>query len=195
MGAAALATILALCPTKGHTAKLRVSLAPLELVNISEQEGRRYRRVLERIVRTTHGLQLDTPDVPADKPCDLREVSCLHQLRSTLGADRLLVLRVGHLGDTTVIRLTVHDLKRAVRQGSWQEVLRGQTDDDALGAALKRMVAGFAPPPPPPPPPPSPWYKKWWVWTAAGVVVAGGVTAAVLATRGGDGPDHTIVPP
>jgi hypothetical protein len=192
MRAATLASILALLPAPGAAAQLRVSLAPLELVNLSREDGERYRRALERAIRATRGLRRVAP---AHELCDLREVSCLHRQRSRLGADRLLVLRVGRLGDTTVIRLTVHDLRRAVRQGSWQEVIRGQTTDEALGKALDRMVAGFAPAPPPPPPPPSPWYKKWWVWTAAGVVVAGGVTAAVLATRGGGEPDHTIVPP
>jgi hypothetical protein len=89
---------------------------------------------------------------------------------------------VGRLGDTTLIRVSVFDVARGARQGTWQELLREQTDR-AVSQAMARMVAGFVPPPPAP----QPWYSRWWVWTIAGVAVAGSVTAAVLATRDWDG--------
>ena len=109
-----------------------------------------------------------------------------------LGADKLLQLRVGQLGDTTIIRLTAFNVARGARQGSWQEVLR-TPDDQAVALAMERMVGSFAPLPPPD----KPWYSRWWVWTAAGVVVAGTVTAIVLTTTldSGPEPDDIITPP
>jgi hypothetical protein len=189
-----IAALLLSSPGLAWAADLRVALSPLELVNLTEQEGKRHRRLLEQTLGATWGLKLQQGLDHAPR-CEVRERGCLRRLGASLQADRLLALRVGHLADTTVIRLTVYDLTRSVRLGSWQEVLRGKHSDTELKAAFERMVAGFAPPPPPPPRK-SPWYTKWWVWTAAGVVVAGGVTAAVLATRGGgDEPDFVINPP
>jgi hypothetical protein len=173
---------------------LRVSLRPIEVVNATPAEQRRYRALLEEAVRATPGLEL-RPGSEGELGCDLREGACLRRLHGALGVDRLLVLRVGRIGDTVVIRLLVHDLAQGPRQGSFQEVLgRGAGEREARDV-LRRMILGFAPPPPAPRLR-TPWYARWWVWTIAGVVVAGSVTAAVLATRPrGTDADITIVPP
>lgn len=186
--------VLLLLPWAAGAARLRAAVAPAERVNVSEQEGARLQRLLLQVLREAKGVGAARL-LDGSPSCDPREPDCLARLGRELESERLLQLRVGRLGDTTVIRLTVYDLNRRARQGSWQEVLRQQAGGQAEQRALERMVAGFAPPPPPPPEK-QPWYTRWWVWTAAGVVVAGGVTAAVLATRDrGTRPDDTIVPP
>lgn len=169
---------------------LRVAVAPVERVNLAEAEGQRYWRLLLQVLREAPGVEPAAKE--ARTPCDLRERACLRRLHRELEADSIVVLRVGRLGDTTVTRLTVFDLKQGTRQGTWQEVLRAAQRDRGIKQAMQRMVAAFAPPPAAP----RPWYTRWWVWTAAGVVVAGAVTAAVLATRpSDDGYDRSIVPP
>jgi hypothetical protein len=184
---------LPLLPQAARGAPLRAAVAPVERVNVSEQEGARLQRLLLQVLRDARGVAAARP-LPA-LACDPREPECLERLGHEPGAERLLQLRLGRLGDTTVIRLTVYDLRRRARQGSWQEVLRQAAGAQAERQALERMVAGFAPPPPPPPAK-KPWYTRWWVWTAAGAVIAGGVTAAVLATWDrGTRPDDTITPP
>jgi len=186
---AALVVLVLLAPVAARAEQLRVSIGPMEQVNLSPTEAERFRRVLLRVVQATHGLAVG----PAlDRlPCEPREGSCLRQLRRRLKGDRLLLLRVGRLADTTVIRLTVHDLARGVRQGSWQEVLKQGAGAAQEGKAVERMVAGFAPRPPSPS---RPWYGRWWVWTLAGVVVAGTVTATVLATRSSDPKPYITIP-
>jgi hypothetical protein len=172
-------------------ARLRVALLPLEQVNVTSAQAQRYERTLRRTLgRRTNLTILDASagaasSQPASQPADLRRVG------QRLGADKLLRLRVGQLGDTTIIRLTAFDVAKGARQGSWQEVLRSP-GDEAVASAVERMVASFAPLPPPD----SPWYKRWWVWTAAGVVVAGTVTAILVTTLNSEpGPDHTVTPP
>jgi len=171
--------------------KLRVALLPLERVNVTPGQARRYERLLRQTLskRTTLSIvrvSTGAASQPASQPADLRRVG------QQLGADKLLQLRVGQLGDTTIIRLTAFDVVRGARQGSWQEVLR-TPDDQAVARAMERMVGSFAPLPLPD----KPWYSRWWVWTAAGVVVAGTVTAIVLTTTldSGPEPDDIITPP
>jgi hypothetical protein len=124
-------------------------------------------------------------------PACAREIACQQQLGNRLGVHKLVALRVGKLGDTTVLRLTAFDVTRGTRQGTWQEVLR-RADARAVAAALERLAASFMPPPPAR----RPFYTRWWFWTAAAAaVVAGSVTAAVLATRPGSDIDRTITPP
>lgn len=189
--AAIIAIALLLClPATAGAAPLRLALGPVERVNLPGAEGQRLQLALRRVLEQTAGLTVSR--VTKDPGCELREAECLGRLARRLGSDRLVLLRAGRLGETTVLRLTVYDLQRRVRQGSWQEVLRHGAGTEKERQALQRMVAGFAPPPPPPP---TPWYGRWWIWTAVGVAVAGGVTAAVLATRESGGPDRTITPP
>lgn len=186
-----LALLLISVPAHGRDARLRVALAPVKLVNTEPSEGRRLKRLLLEELNAAHGLEVATV-LDSDATCELRQAGCLGRLRRELDSHRLALLRVGQLGGTSVLRLTVYDLERQARQGSWQEVLQRAAGQDAERLALRRMVAGFSPAPAEPPA----WYARWWVWTAAGVAVAGGVTAVVLLSRGGDvGPDGTIVPP
>jgi hypothetical protein len=188
-----------MCPVEAETRViLRTGLLPVERVNVSEAEGRRYRRHLVEVLRQRASIHLIHQKLVTDllesqpkaKECG-GQIDCLRRLGRRMRADKLLVLRIGLLGETVVLRLTAFDVSRGARQGTWQEVLR-RSDDEAVARAMERMVAGFVPRQPPP----KPWYSRWWVWTAAGAVIAGTVTAVVLATRdSGVEPDVVIRPP
>jgi hypothetical protein len=176
---------------------ITLGVLPEESINLSPQEIARYGQRLERMLRQdprvtlADGAALSHHLAGRGDKC-ATEIPCLQQVGQQARADKLLALRVGSLGETVILRLTVFDVVRGVRQGTWQEVLR-QTDDRTLDDALERMVRGFLPPPAAAPTRPS-WYSRWWVWTIAGAVVAGSVTAAALATRS-SGPETVLVPP
>ncbi|MFH1132257.1 MAG: hypothetical protein V1754_13045 [Pseudomonadota bacterium] len=174
----------------------RVILMPIELVNASPEQGVRYQKLfLEAITQVPTIVAVETKKAVATvealpKTCT-KEEDCLLRLGKKLGVQKLLALRVGKLGETVVMRVSVFDLSRGARQGIWQEVLRGE-DEKGLEQAMYRMVMGFAPTPLGP----KPWFTRWWVWTAAGAVVAGAIITAVLATRSiGPEPDAVIIPP
>lgn len=176
---------------------LRTGLLPMERVNISEVEGRRYRLHLVEVLRQRSSIHLIHQNLVADllesdpKPTECgNQIDCLRRIGRRLRADKLLVLRIGRLGETVVLRLTAFDVQRGARQGTWQEVLR-RSDDETVAQAMERMVAGFSPRPPPS----RPWYSRWWVWTAVGVVIAGSVTAAVLATRDSGVEPYVVIRP
>jgi len=197
-----LATVLLVAVTTpgvgASAAVLKVALLPVERVNITPAQGRRYLDLLLRGLRQRSTLEILRPGTAggsASLPARCSEsIDCLRREGLRLGADRLLQLRVGQLGDTTIVRLTAFDVARGARQGSWQEVLR-DVRDAAVAQALERMIAGFAPAPPPVAAKKS-WYTRWWVWTVAGAVVAGTVTAIVLGTRDtGPERDRTIIFP
>lgn len=175
---------------------VEIALLPFELVNVPSDEQPRFQRLLIDALKQRRTLILIEPSRTDEilsgrsKGC-AEQMECLSELGKQLKADKLLRLRVGRLGDTVVVRLKVFDVQRGAYQGSWQEVLRQQTDE-ALTSALKRMIISFAPLPPAP----RPWYSRWWIWAAAGTVVAGGVTAALLATQDSERePDWTIILP
>jgi len=169
--------------------RARVALLPLEAINLTAAEGTRYQALLVRAVRALPEVALEERQVPVAANC-AAELTCLRDVGALLGVEKLLALRVGRLGETTVVRLSAFDVSRGARQGTWQEVLR-RGDDAAVLAAVERILAGLFPRTGPPPR--APWYTRWWVWTAASVVVAGTVTAVVLATRPGQRePDVSI---
>jgi len=157
--------------------RLRLALLPLEAINLSQSDAAHYQALLSRALRALPEVALDERPVQALPGC-AAEIACLRDLGALLGVEKLLALRVGRLGETTVVRLTAFDVTRGARQGTWQEVLR-RGDDAAVSSALDRMLAGLVPRGTSAPG----WYTRWWVWVIAGAVVAGTVTAAVVATR------------
>ncbi len=167
-------------------------VAQVEGVNLSPGEAARYLGWLRQELRGRPGVE-PLPGAGPPLAC-LQDAACLRG-RHSPQRQRLIALRVGRLGQTVLLRLTLFDLRRGARQGSWQETLV-RPDEASARAALARMVTGVAPAAPPPPP----WYRRWWVWTTAGAVVAGVVvTSVLLATRGeqreAGGPDVVITPP
>jgi hypothetical protein len=164
---------------------------PVEAINLSSGEGARFQALLARAVRAIPEALLLEGVLAGVQPGCAAEIVCQRELGARLGAHKLLSLRVGRLGETTVVRLTAFDVARGATQGTWQEVLR-RADEPGLISSLERMLAGVIPRRAPPPA----WYTRWWVWTAAAVVVSGSITAAVLATRQNSQPtDIRIVPP
>lgn len=170
-----------------HAEPVRVALLAVEEINLAPGEGEQLRARFAELLRA-RGAQLVA--AAGVTPGCAQEIACQQQLGKRVGAHKLVALRVGRLGDTTVLRLTAFDVTRGMRQGTWQEMLR-RADSRAVGAALERLGAAFLPPPPAG----RPFYKSWWFWTAAGVVVAGSITAAVLATRPRSDADWKLVPP
>jgi len=168
---------------------VRVALLPVEELNLAPGEGEQLRLRFAQVLRSRQVQLAAAP--PAVAPGCAQEIACQQQLGHRLGVHKLVALHVGKLGDTTVLRLTVFDVTRGMRQGTWQEVLR-RADARGVAAALERLANAFLPPPPAR----RPFYTRWWFWTAAGLVVAGSITAAVLATRpAGTRIDGTITPP
>jgi energy-converting hydrogenase Eha subunit E len=167
---------------------VRVALLAVEELNLAPGEGEQLRLRFAQVLRARQ-VQL-TLAPPAVSPGCAQEIACQQQLGHRLGVHKLVALRVGKLGDTTVLRLTAFDVTRGMRQGTWQELLR-RADARAVAGALERLANSLLPPPPAR----RPFYARWWFWTVAGVVVAGSITAAVLATRPRTPIDSTITPP
>lgn len=193
---ATLAPLTAWATPASQPAARPTALLPIERLNISETEGRELGAALRETLAKRPQLRLlDAAAVAAalaKQPagCDKRP-TCLRELAKRLGATRLLALRAGQLGETTMLRLTLYD-RDAVKKGSWQEVLQ-RRDDATVKAALERMVDGLAPRPVRSAVAATPWYRRWWVWTAVGVAVAGAVTTTVILTRDTrPEPDHVI---
>jgi hypothetical protein len=173
----------------GAESRMRVAVLPVEGVNLAPGDVARFRSLVRQSLGK-HAAVSSSEEAAVLPPWCALEASCLGALGRRLGVSKLLALRVGRLSDTLALRLTVFDVARGVRQGTWEEVLR-RADDRGIAEALDRMLVGVFPPPPPR----RPWYAQWWVWTVAGVVVAGATTATILATRGGDEPRRVITPP
>jgi hypothetical protein len=195
------AGLLAVCLLTSATVRaeerIKLTLLPVEAINLSPGEDAHYLGLLQGVLSRNPRLELrDVPGLEAalaaHGPACRGDVHCLRRATAGKPLDRLGALRVGRLSDTMVIRLAIFNIPRGVRQGTWQEVLN-QPDDAAVTRAMERMVNGFAPPLQEA----SPWYTKWWVWTIAGAVVGGSVAAVVIATRGDTGPDpdHIIEVP
>jgi hypothetical protein len=194
LGLIGFAALLATDASAAPRRRLRLALLPVEAINLSAPDAAHYQALLSRALRALPEVALDERPVTASPGC-ASEIACLRDLGALLGVEKLLALRVGRLGETTVVRLTAFDVTRGARQGTWQEVLRApprRSDDPAVSSALDRMLAGIVPRSREAPA----WYTRWWVWAVAGAVVAGSVTAAVLATRSsGSRPDLIITPP
>ncbi len=180
---------------------IRITLLPVETINIPQDEGIDYGKLLRSVLKRGYRLKLqEAPELvsalKSQEPSCRAEVNCLRKICSEKKSgkepgkkiEKLLALRVGRLSDTLVIRLAVFDIPRGVLQGTWQEVLN-QSDPQAITRAMERMVLGFTPQREAA----NPWYGKWWVWTVAGAVVAGSVTAAILATRDTETPPDNII--
>jgi hypothetical protein len=196
--AALLATALARPGTASAGERTTVAVLPVEGVNVPAEEEARHRARLVLLLAPRRDLELLDPSRTAEElgrasPGCASEIACLAQLGARLGAQKLLAFRVGRLGETTVLRLAVFDVRRAARQGSWQEVLR-RPDEAALRLALERILtwAGLLQPSPVA----RPFYTRWWFWTAAGLVVAGAVATAIgVSVQKSAKPDVVILPP
>lgn len=176
----------------------RYVLLAVEQVNVEpalrQQIEGRLLTLLRQRARRAEVWTLPHASIPAPPSGCLQQNSCLRDHARRLEAQRLLALRLGLLGDTLMLRLTVYD-PEGVKRGSWQEVLR-PNDAPALTAALERMVGSLAPAPPVIVRRERSWYRRWWVWTLVGVAVAGAVTTTVLVTRDTDpSADHRITLP
>lgn len=176
----------------------RYVLLAVEQVNVEvalrQQIESELLALLQKRARRAEVWTLPRAGVTAPPSDCLLQNACLRDHARRLEAQRLLALRLGLLGDTLMLRLTVYD-PEGVKRGSWQEVLRPR-DPAALTAALERMVGSLAPAPPVIVRREGAWYRRWWVWTLVGVAVAGAVTTTVLVTRDTDpSADHRITLP
>lgn len=178
--------------TRPPGSPLRIAALPVDGVNINATVQRELGAWLVRELADAQRVDL-TWGAPVYRA--IARAGCSHdcpeRVAEALGADvdRVVMLRAARLGRTHVLRLTVFDVHRGARVGSWQEVL-STFDQRGVRSALARMIAGFAPAPPLAGRS-RPWYTRWWVWTIVGAVVAGSVaTGVVLGTRGG--PEETI---
>lgn len=181
--------------SRGQGAR-RVAVLPIETMNVDDDEARQAEASLAQIVGRRRFEIVPRKAIEAalrGRPSGCaRDVPCLREVGRALDAHTLLVLRAGRLGDTLAVQLSAFDVRRGVRQGTWEELLR-PPDKGRLAAALRRMVASFAPPPPEAPPP---WYRRWWVWTALGAAVAGAAVAIAVGARDTrPAPDFVIQPP
>ncbi|MBW2734670.1 MAG: hypothetical protein JRH20_19965 [Deltaproteobacteria bacterium] len=183
-----LLVLAVISPTLGY-AKGRPlwALLPVGGVNVSAETAQGLLTLLQQELRQRRLRWVGVGVIPTADCDDL----CMAAIGRRADARRLIRLEVGRLGGTYVLRLTLYDVAKGARQGSWQEVLKG-LGDEQVQPALLRMINGFAPPPPIAKG--KPWYKRWWVWAAAaGVVTAS--TALVVTLTPSDDPDYTLVPP
>lgn len=147
-------------------------------------------RAPERLIEPAH-----TYEVAATRgPNCHEEPACVAALGVELGADELLLLRIGALGPTLLLRGAVFDPRASVDVRSAQEVVNGRAMP-GLDAALERLVAQLIPAQPA-----TQWYSRWWVWAAGGAVLAGAATTLVLVLGDDDSParsgaDYIIEPP
>jgi len=188
--------VLAFSAAEAAPPTRRVGILPIDAMNVADREARRAEASLRRIVVSRELAVVPEAEVAralrGRPPQCAREMPCLREVGRALGSDTLLALRAGRLGDTLVVQLSAFDVRRGVRQGTWEEMLR-EGGAGPLDAALRRMVTSFAPPPPTTTPP---WYRRWWVWTALGAAVAGGAVAIALGARDSrPTPDLVISPP
>lgn len=161
-----------------------IAVLPTETVNVEASATALADTLLQRLEQT-RAFQLVHPERVAKvaRPAQIStddcvgQPACLQQLGRSLEVKSLLQLRVGGLGGTHVVRLTLFNASTGTRSGSWQEVL-SSLQPATLAPALDRMIAGFAPRPVDRPS--RPWYGRWWVWTAVGTVAAAAVTTAVV---------------
>lgn len=183
--------------TAAEPAPRRLGILPIDAMNVADDEAGRAESSLREILARRGTFRILPAAVVArglrgrTAQCG-REVPCLRALGRALGVDTLLALRAGRLGDTLVVQLSAFDVRRGMRQGKWEEMLRS-AERSRLDAALRRMIASFAPAPLVKA---RPWYRRWWVWTAVGAAVAGAsVAIAVSARDSSPTPDLVIRPP
>jgi hypothetical protein len=175
----------------GSAARETIGLLPAQGINVQAVELRRLQDLLHARAAAGNSLRL-MQLFEADARDAGEDLTKLVALARRFKLRRLLLLNVGRLGDTIVLRLRLYDVAQESWRGSWQEVLQG-LGLEGIEAAFDRMIAGFAPARQVAP---TPIYKKWWFWTIAGAVVAGTVTAAIVGSRSsGREPDFVIRPP
>lgn len=172
-----------------------LAVLPAETVNVEASSAALGDTLLRRL-RQTRAFEIVHPETVAKvartDDC-VGQPACLQKLGRSLEVKSLLQLRVGGLGGTHVVRLTLFDASTGTRTGSWQEVLTS-LQPATLAPALDRMIAGFAPRPVDQPS--RPWYGRWWVWTAVGGVAAAAVaTAVVFATQSTPSDADVIIRP
>ncbi|MDP6946053.1 MAG: hypothetical protein QF464_18030 [Myxococcota bacterium] len=118
------------------------------------------------------------------------DLECVRRVGTALGVNKVVVLRLGKLGDTLLIRSSLIDVAQATQEKSRQEVLVHASEAHIEGA-IARMAddlmapyrsEGGA------------WYTQWWLWTIIGGVALGGSTLLFFPQNGPE-PDVIVTPP
>lgn len=174
---------------------LRLGIRQIQSVNMTPQEVASYMQLLLHRLKQDSRLHVFYP-LPADlaesfHAAERANTSELRAIGSRLQIAKLLAFRVGEIGETAVLRLSVFDLEKGVLQGAWQEILE-RPDDQAKSRALDKMIQGFLPPAPSRIPPPR-WYSSWWFWTSVGIVSAAAVATTLVLTLQDSQPDPDVI--
>jgi hypothetical protein len=127
----------------------------------------------------------------------LDDLPCVQRVGRRVAADKALVVRLGALGDTVVVRLALVDVDAGTQEEARQQVVRS-AEPGRVEAALRRLArevgVRFAPRAATPAPR---WYGHWAFWAGVGTTVAVAAGTGVwLATRPEETePEHVIDPP
>ncbi len=175
---------------------LSVAIFPQEWMTANENvsvdaRGAMFEGLSEADALTLH-TAANTDDALASEPdhCT-EELDCVRRVGGRLGASRAILIRLGELGDTVLVRATIVDVERGTEEETRQEVIQSATTA-SIEAAVSEMAAAigarFSPV--------RPWYRHWWPWTIITAVMVGvGTTVILTLPDGQSDPDAVIRPP